>query len=325
MTTALSSDVEQGLRRRLEEVCRQLGLDARDAVLIKYTMNAVFLVRPFIVRLARGQAARELAERTAAVAVSLEHVGAPVVSLATEIAPTPLYAGDWVATVWRYAPSVDVAPAPIDLAAPLQAIHAIGTLPVELPRWNPHAKFRRRIAAAAQLPGAQFDELDQWASAQLDMSAKSVLAMLSEMCDESESEVAEIDWHFPKGLIHADAHTGNLILRSIPQRPGPDLSAIMCDLDGVCDGRPEWDLVPQAHGVTRFGRSYEEYQTFADRYGFDILQWVGWPALQRVREIQLVTSTIDSLFGRPAVALQLGHRIRSLKARDTSAVWKRYG
>jgi aminoglycoside phosphotransferase (APT) family kinase protein len=325
MTTALSSKVEEGIRRRLDEVCRQLALDARDAVLIKYTMNAVFLVRPYIVRLAQGQAARELAQRTAAVAVALEHAGAPVISLATEIAPTPLYAGDWVATVWKYTPSVDVAPAPIDLAAPLHAIHAIEALPVELPRWDPHTKFRRRIAAAAELPHEQFDELDQWAHAQLNMTAISALDMLSALCDESESEVAEIAWHFPRGVIHADAHTGNLILRNIPGRPDPDLTAIMCDLDGVCNGWREWDLVPQAHGVTRFGRSSEDYQAFASRYGFDILQWSGWPALQRVREIQLVTSTINSLSGRPAVARQLGHRIRSLKARDASAIWERYG
>jgi aminoglycoside phosphotransferase (APT) family kinase protein len=323
--TALSPEVEGGIRRRLEEVCRQLGLEARDAVLIKYTMNAVFLVPPYIVRLAQGQAARELAQRTAAVAVSLENVGAPVISLATETAPAPLYAGDWVATVWKYTPSVDVVPAPIDLAAPLHAIHAIEEIPVELPHWDPHAKFRRRIAAAAQLRHGQFDELDQWANVELSMTATSALAMLSELCDESEAEVAEIAWHFPRGVIHADAHTGNLILRSIPERPGPDPTAIMCDLDGVCEGWREWDLVPQAHGVTRFGRPFEDYRAFAARYGFDVLQWSGWPALQGVREIQLVTSTINTLSGRPAVARQLGHRIRSLKVRDTSAVWARYG
>lgn len=148
--------------------------------------------------------------------------------------------------------------------------------------------------------------------------------MLHGWCEDIHGQLPSIRWHLPAGALHGDAHTGNLLLRSAPARPAADPTALLCDLDGLSHGPREWDLVPTAHGTTRFGRSPTPYHALADDYGFDILSWSGWPLLVRLRELQLVTSVIDSIAGRPAVADQLALRLRSLLADDSTVVWTRY-
>jgi Ser/Thr protein kinase RdoA (MazF antagonist) len=156
------------------------------------------------------------------------------------------------------------------------------------------------------------------------MDAEDLLRILGKRCDDVEEQLADISWQLPAGVIHGDAHTGNVLLRDTPRRPRADPTALLCDLDGVCHGPREWDLVPTAHGATRFGRSAADYHAFTEAYGFDITTWSGWPVLRQVRELQLVTSTINTLAGRPDVARELAHRLRSLLNDDTNVIWTRH-
>jgi len=324
MTTALTATAVRRLQQPLQQVCARIGADASSAELIKYTMNAVFRVWPFVIRLAHGPHAATLSERIHRVAVAFEQAQVPMVRVATDIVDGPVYAGDWVGTVWRYVATVDVVPEPVDLALPLDAIHNLGPVDVELPQWDPIAKFRRRINSARRLPAAEYADLDAWASPALEIGAGELLDLLERWCDDAEADLQAVKWKFPTGPTHGDAHTGNLLLRSFPVRPGPDPEALLCDPDGVCIGHREWDWAATAHGVTRFGRDRIAYDRLADAVGFDVTGWSGWPALARIRELQSVTSTIDALTGRPAVADELARRIRSLQTGDTSVVWTRY-
>lgn len=324
MTTQLTPETTRQLHDALTQVCTAIGVNPDDATLIKYTMNAVFRVGPYVLRLSRGTHAAALAARTCKVAMALERAGIPTTRLAHEIAPEPVMAGEWIATVWHHVDAVNVAPEPVDLAVPLQAIHTLTDFAVELPTWAPVDKFRRRITAARKLPEAASKHLEQWSLTELSLHAQALLSMLEQWCDEAEQSLLSVEWRLVPGVIHADAHTGNLLLRQAPARPGPDPSALLCDHDGMCHGPREWDLIPTAHGTTRFGRPRESYEHFANAYGFDITTWSGWPALSRLRELQLVTSTIDSLNGRPSVAEQLALRLNSLLAADDSCIWSRY-
>jgi Ser/Thr protein kinase RdoA (MazF antagonist) len=248
----------------------------------------------------------------------------PTVRLAPGVAAQPLFSGDWVATVWEYVPIVSDEPKPVDLAAPLRALHSVERLDVALPRWSPIEKFRRRLDTAAALPPKETVELERWSRTKLGIGAADLLRELRLRCDQAEEDLDRVAWQLPPGVIHGDAHTGNVLLPAAGYgavaRPEP----LLCDLDGVCIGPREWDLVPTAHGATRFGRSPADYQEFVDVYGFDITAWAGWPVLRRVRELQLVTSTIDSLAGRPDVARELAHRLRSLLSDDFGVMWRRY-
>ncbi|NBE84456.1 phosphotransferase [Micromonospora rubida] len=324
MTTVLSDAVASELRVHLGEVCAQIGVDPDGASLVKYTMNAVFVAPPFVIRLASGSQAATLARRVVSVAACLEQAGTPTVRLASGVASQPIFSGEWVATAWQYVPTVSDEPKPVDLAAPLRALHSLERLDVALPLWSPVEKFRRRLHAAAALPPEEAAELERWSRMELGIRAADLLRDLHLRCDKVEEDVDRVAWRLPSGVIHGDAHTGNILL------PAPGDGAIarseplLCDLDGLCIGPQEWDLVPTAHGATRFGRSPADYQGFVDAYGFDITAWTGWSVLRRIRELQLVTSTIDALAGRPAVANELANRLRSLLADDVSATWTRY-
>lgn len=324
MSTALSPAAERELARHLRQVCARLGVDPNNATLVKYTMNAVFVARPYVLRLAHGPHAVALAHRVVAVAAALEHAGIPTVRLGDAVGTQPIRSGDWVATVWQHVATVKDEAKPIDLAAPLSALHGLDRLDVPLQSWSPVDTFRRRLHAAATLRPAASTELQHWSHTELGMDAEDLLRILGKRCDDVEEQLADISWHLPAGVIHGDAHTGNVLLRDTPRRPRADPTALLCDLDGVCHGPREWDLVPTAHGATRFGRSAADYHAFTEAYGFDITTWSGWPVLRQVRDLQLVTSTINTLAGRPDVARELAHRLRSLLNDDTTVVWTRH-
>jgi hypothetical protein len=326
VATALHPAVAQQLRRHLHTICHQAGIACGDATLIKYTMNAVYHVGPYVLRLAHGPHAAALAQRTVAVAAALAAADASTIRLADDLAVAqPVVSGDWVATIWQHVPTVAAEPKPVHLAAPLRTLHALDRLDgIGLPRWAPIDKFRRRLDAAAHLPAPDAADLDAWARTQLGLSRDAMLHELRRRCDDLDHALAAVSWRFSHGVIHNDAHTGNLLLPRTPHRAESDPTALLCDLDGICHGPREWDLVPTAHGVTRFGRPATDYHAFTDLYGFDITTWPGWPVLRDVRELQLVTSTLDSATGRPEVADQLAHRLRSLLTGDTTAVWTRH-
>jgi Phosphotransferase enzyme family len=321
MTTVLTPDIARQLAGPLRQVCTQIGTDPHAAQLIKYTMNAVFVTGPYVVRLARGAVAAGRAETVCAASAALVAADVPFIRPAVD---RPIHAGDWVATVWHYVETVDVAAEPVDLVLPLNAIHRLAAPVSGLPLWDPITKFQKRIREARHLPESDQSGLDSWSRTEIGMPAERVLDLFDQWCLEAEADLAEVDWAFPAGPIHGDAHTGNLLLRSVPVRPGPDPTALICDPDGLCRGQREWDYSATAHGVTRFGRDRAAYDRFADGVGFDVTSWSGWPTIVRVRELQLVTSTIATITGRPGVATQLALRVRSLLAGDESVVWSRH-
>lgn len=310
MSTSLNPAVARELAEHLRAVCARIGADASRHELIKYTINAVYRVPPYVIRMSADP---DTAARTVTTAAALTAARAPTIRLA-DVGPQPVRAGPWAATVWELVETVGRAPEPVDLAAPVKAIHALPPLETGeegLRTWEPIAKARRRIRRAAGAPW-----MDRWARAALGVSSHSLLAALNERCDAVASDLARIRWQLPTGLTHGDVHTGNLLLTS--------RGAILCDLDSVAIGPREWDLTPPAHGATRMGRSKTAYRAFADAYGFDVLDWDGWPTLKAVRDLQMATSVLGAFDGRDDVATQLAHRLRTLLAGDDTAIWTRY-
>ncbi|MGN9808151.1 phosphotransferase [Micromonospora sp. BQ11] len=225
MTTALSDAVASELHGHLRDVCAQIDVDPDAAKLVKYTMNAVFVAPPFVIRLAAGPHAATLAYRVVSVAACLEKADMPTVRLAPDLPPQPIFSGEWVATVWQYVPTVSHGPKPVDLAAPLRALHSFEQLDVSLPRWSPIEKFRRRLDAAAALSIEEAAELERWSRTELGVRATDLIHDLRRRCDEAQEDLDRIAWRFQPGVIHGDAHTGNVLLPADghdgPARSGP--------------------------------------------------------------------------------------------------------
>jgi aminoglycoside phosphotransferase (APT) family kinase protein len=316
VTTALTPATDAHLRRGLAAVCAAAGIEPQQPELLKYTINAVYRVGDCVVRLARGSLAEARAARVVRAAEEFALRNIPVVRLVAGI-DQPIRTDTWVATIWIHVPTTDERPQPAQLAGPLRAIHAIDDIRVELPAWTPIMKARQRLDSVRQLPTAEANFTQAWARSRLDQHLADVLAFLQDRCDRLDEQLRSTAWHLPPGVIHGDFHTGNGLLQS-------DQPPALCDLDGVAIGPREWDLTPIAHGAERFGRRRGDYHAFAAAYGFDVAGWSGWPVLRDVRELQLVTSVLDNIAGRPDVAEQLALRLNSILTGDRTTVWTRY-
>jgi len=281
----------------LTAACALINADASGAELLKYTNNAVYRLRadPVVVRIGIGDIGARRAPRVIAAARWLAERDAPVVRL-LDIAQ-PVHVDGYAATFWHALPDpTGTVWSGADLAVPLLAVHRLPTHPA-LPEWDPFTPARQRLDAA--------DGLDP-----------DDLAWLREQWAQAEQQYRKARAEFRLGVLHGDAHTGNL-LRT------PDGRVVLCDLDSTGQGTVAWDLVPTAVGATRFGNRARHVE-FAAAYGQDVTNTAEWPTLRRIRELGLVTSVVPELRRRPDVAAEHAHRLKSLRAGHNETLWRRY-
>ncbi|MFC8527194.1 phosphotransferase enzyme family protein [Nocardia sp. NPDC057227] len=287
------------LRADLAAICAVVDLDPRGAILIKYTNNAVWQLAtaPMVVRIGMGAVGRFRAPRVTAIARWLTDHDAPIPHLVPGI-DQPILTADTAATIWQTLARPERAWEPTDLAEPLRTLHALdaGTAPDQLPRWNPFDAAARRLGDAdPALPADDLDWLrEQWATVEARYRRLPAL---------------------PRGVVHGDAHTGNLLRDH-------DGRVVLCDLDSAGHGPLAWDLATNAVDARRFGRP-DDHTRLAHAYGQDITTSPAWPVLRRIRELILVTSVIPDLTSRPGVATEHARRLRALRTHD-SIVWQPY-
>lgn len=289
---------EATMRAVLAQLCAPVGLKLGDARLIKMTNNAVFHLprEDVVVRIATTARLFHRVDKVIAVARWLVGTDVPAVELDNRF-DQPLRAAGSLATVWRYVHPDEPRPDARSLAEVIRRWHTIAAPPLWLPGWNPVADARLRLSDANGL-----DDADH--------------AYLSERYDALEAELAELNPILPAGVIHGDAHTGNLIRTA-------GGSVVIADFDNTCIGPHEWDLVPVAYGATRFGRR-DWHHAFVEVYGYDVTQSPSWPVLRTVRELQMVASVVPILASNPGVAAQFRHRLDSIRRGDHHARWQRY-
>lgn len=166
------------------------------------------------------------------------------------------------------------------------------------PKWNPWEEIEHRIHT---LQGA-----DGWPKTlQLDL--------LREWSLDTSQALEKIDWPLPIGLIHGDAHVGNVMTT----RAGINL---LIDFDAVTQGHREWDLVPTAVFRLRFQNDLDSIEGFTAAYGFDLLRWSGWPVMRKLREVYM-TSWLMSVANNRKRQVEVEHRMRCLAKGDEQATW----
>jgi hypothetical protein len=286
------------LAEALASVCAAAGLDPDGAELLRMTNNAVFRLarQPVVVRIVASRALRHRVAKVVRVATWFAEHDVPAVRLLPGVVQ-PVRVGGHLATVWEMVPAGGVKPRGRDLARLLRRVHALPAPPFPLPTWEPLDDVRRRLDEADGL-----DDADR--------------EFLLGRCDEMASRIDDLDFELPPGLIHGDAHLGNLI-------PSP-AGAVLCDFDSTCVGPPEWDLAPLAVGVVRFGEPAGRYRELSRTYGLDVTRWPGFPVLREVRELKLITSVLPIMTSHPEVRPELMRRLDDFRRGDTSSRWSRY-
>lgn len=315
--TTLSSGERDRLDTALRDIARVAGIDPAGAVLLRYTMNAVYkLPAANLVLRVAPVANRLTVHRVTRIALRLAELDLPTVRLAPGL-QEPIETSGWAATAWTYLPQISgQRHRQAELARPLLAFHSLNDLGFSLPQWDPISRAQSRLETAAAARDGDLDYLQTWASDQVGLGFSDLVGWLRDRVRLVRAAAESTEWLLPTAVIHGDAHVGNLLTGARGQ-------SVLCDLDSVSIGPPEWDLVPAAHGVERFGDPREQYDDLRAAYGFDLLSSPTWPTLRSIRELQIVTSVIGGLPGRPDVAEELAHRLRSLIAGD-AATWHRY-
>jgi hypothetical protein len=278
--------------------CASADLDARDACLVRWVGNAVFRLRrhPVIVKVMTSSLLADRARVAVAAASHFAVHGVPAVRLWPSV-PQPLLVNDHAVTFWRYEDLVGPAPTGEELGRLVNEMWKVPVTDVDLPRWDPVRAVRSRIADAQD---AGSDDI----------------AFLTGECDDIEERLPEIDYALPVSVVHGDAHLANVI----PTAAGP----VWCDFDSTCVGPGEWDLTPAAVASYRFPERANVHQQLVRTCGLDVTRWAGFPVFRKIRELRLVTSVLPNLRGNPRIRYEFQRRMRSLRAGDTQARWRRY-
>ena len=276
------------------------GLDCDHAELLRGHSNFVFRLEhePVVVRIGPAPAALERARNAVRVTGWLTGLGFPTVTPLPEI-DQPLVVGEHVVTFWRYLPQPAGYRAPVAaLGRVLRRFHDLPPPPFPLPRNQPMRRLRDAMAGTDVLTADQAD-------------------FLARRREELTRAHEALEFVLPPGLIHGDAHRGNLLYDR--ERPEGD-RIVLCDWDSVSVGPREWDLVPTHHGQ-RFGLSEADRAGFAAAYGYDLTEWSGFPVLRDLRDLFTLGAYIRNARNSPAARRELEHRLRSLLDGDLTRRW----
>jgi Ser/Thr protein kinase RdoA (MazF antagonist) len=279
----------------LQEACARARLSSEGAELLRLGENAIYQLAtaPIVVRIARSADRLPRVERELCVARWLATSGVPAVRVYEEI-DQPLTVDGRPVSFWHMVTGGDPVPTHIDLARLLAAFHHARNCPCELASFDPLRTSESRLTEAK---GVAKDDWD----------------FLRTRCAELKDQLQHLAFALPRGPIHGDAHTSNL-LTDCGQ-------VVLLDFESAGIGPREWDLLPSAIGVERYGRSETQYREFAGTYGFDVRAWPGYPLLREVREVTMTTWIMQNIGESPAVAAEFALRVASLRERDVGRAW----
>ena len=258
-----SNDLDDEIRAILKTAGDRLGVSVRDAKLLHLHSNATFALpgAGLVVRIATNPAAFARVAASIDVTRWLACRGFPCVTPA-DIGEQPFTEHGRVVSVWRY---VDLAAGPAhpgaELGRLLRLLHTQPGPPRPLERLAD--PFCSVASASEEAPDAmpEADRIWLWER----------IAALREQWNA-------LVFPLPLGLIHGDAHIGNLMQATSGR-------VILGDWDHVAVGPREWDLMQIHYMYRRFGSATDDdLDAFAAAYGWDIREWAGLDALIAARE-----------------------------------------
>lgn len=298
MTAAAPFTAERA-ESALMAACHIGGLNPSGATRLRFGENAIYHLpnEQKVIRVGRSIVA---AAKEVLVATWLADNGLPAATVAPNFLDGPMVVDDLPVTVWNHIRESGPPITASEFGRVLRDLHSVPE-PAEfqLPKFSPMPKVEGRLD---HLASTDIPERD--------------LAFLRERFHQLSAEFSRLDFELPPGPIHGDAHPGNL-MRS-------DRGAILViDLEDFCYGPREWDAAVMSVRRQAFGwESEAEYRGYVKAYGYDPLDWPGFPVLRAVRELNMTTWLAQSYEQSSEVAAEVLRRIADLGDDQTLRDWR---
>lgn len=279
----------------------RVGVPVHDARLLRSHSNASFALPSvgLVVRIATNPDALNRVAASIAVTRWLAGRGFPCV-VPADIDDQPLVEAGRIVSVWRYVPTKPAPPpAGAELGGLLRDLHQQPGPPYPLGRFGD--PFASVASAMEEAPEAMSEADRSW---------------LSDRITSLRARWSAMDFPRSSGLIHGDAHIGNLMRAASGE-------IVLGDWDHVAVGPREWDLIQIHYMHRRFGHATsDDIEGFTAAYGWDARDWQGLDTLVAIREITGFSPYIRTARAKPFSREQLVHRLSTLQDRDTAARWQ---
>lgn len=301
MERVSGSDLYGEFRAVLAAVGRRINVGVEHARLVHLHSNAIFTLPAagLVIRVSTSPGVFDQVATSLRVTRWLAAKGFPC-AVPADIAGQPFVESGRVVSVWRYLATVpEPRPAAAELGQLLRVLHDQPALP------EPPGRFTDPLTSMA-------DAIDECA----DALPSGHRGWLTSRISQLRAAWLTLEFPHPPGLIHGDAHPGNL-MRTLTG------DTILGDWDHVAIGPREWDLAQIHYTRRRFGRpTDDEIDRFVASYGWDLRGWPGLPTLVAVREISGLSPYLRTAKSKPFSARELAHRLDTLQRRDTVTLWK---
>ncbi len=297
---AHTEDFTEHALRAVHTATQALGVPETSAhegpELIRMGERAVFRLHEGVViaRVERSAARWVEADREVRAARWLAEQGLPV--SCPLLGEQPVLAEGTVVTLWEGVQGEWTVPR--ELAGLLHTLHSLTPpLTLKLPDLDPFDRVTERIDTALGLSPTQRDQLRE---VHRDLAAR------------LPTTKPVLGTH----VIHGDANIGNIL--ATPH------GVVLFDLDGICWGPPEWDLVLTALYRDLGWHSEAEYADFCEAYGFDVTAWEGYPLYKQIRELRMTTWIAQKGRENPEIDAEIDRRISDLADPRRPREWNPY-
>ncbi|MDQ1295876.1 MAG: aminoglycoside phosphotransferase family protein [Actinomycetota bacterium] len=296
-SVAAGSVPEDDAWAALRAAGRRWGVDVEGARLVRSGTNVVFRLPGRRVARVASRGAEVVARRSVAVARWLESVGFPAVRVVAGV-DQPVAVGGCMVTLWRLVSQEERWAGVGQIGEVVRRLHWLEEpASLGLPLLEPLRETVRRLGSLRGLSDADREFLGARAEA-------------------LGRRFGELEFVLPRGMVHGDASVGNVLLDD-------DGNPVVMDLDGFAVGPREWDLVLTALYFERFGwHTRSEYEAFVRGYGFDVMNWYGYPVLADMRELMMTVWLARKVPGDSEAAEEVQRRIHDLRTDGDRHGWR---
>jgi aminoglycoside phosphotransferase (APT) family kinase protein len=280
----------------LDEACHASGFSPEAAELLRLGENAIFRLAqdPVVVRIARSLDVMADAQKEIAVAAWLHDAGLPAAQ--TTGCQQPIVARGRPVTFWKLIDDTGTEATTAELGTVLSQLHV---LPVpddlRLPNLNIFGRVAERIHAA------DITETDR--------------SFLADRLGSLRAEYQALRFELPSSAVHGDAHQDNLIVR-------PDGTVVLIDFERFAFGHPETDLSVTATEYLTGWHTDKQYAAFVRAYGYDVMDWPGFPVIRAVNELKMTTWLMQNIAESPRIADEFRTRLVSLHDSEAPRHWQ---